>query len=65
MPKMKSHKGVLKRVKVTRNGKVRAQKCGARHLLSSKTRKRKRYLSQVGTLNDEPARKIRKMLGDS
>ncbi len=63
MPKMKGHKGAMKRVKVTRNGKVIAGKCGGRHLLSSKNRKRKRRLSQTGALNPEAGRKIREMLG--
>lgn len=32
MPKMKTHKGAKKRVKVTASGKVMAMKTGKRHL---------------------------------
>jgi ribosomal protein L35 len=44
MPKHKTNKGVAKRVKVTKNGKVLRSKAGRRHLLSSKTTKRKRNM---------------------
>ncbi len=44
MPKMKTRKGVTKRVRVTKNGKIMRRKAGLRHLLSSKSRKRKRQL---------------------
>ena len=44
MPKMKTRKGVTKRMRVTKNGKVMRRKAGLRHLLSSKSRKRKRQL---------------------
>ena len=36
MPKNKSHKGLLKRIKVTKTGKVRFRKPGSRHLKSNK-----------------------------
>jgi large subunit ribosomal protein L35 len=44
MPKMKTRKGVTKRVRVTKNGKIMRRKAGLRHLLSGKSRKRKRKL---------------------
>jgi large subunit ribosomal protein L35 len=44
MPKMKTRKGVTKRVRVTKNGKIMRRKAGLRHLLSGKSRKRKRQL---------------------
>jgi large subunit ribosomal protein L35 len=44
MPKIKTHRGTAKRVKVSANGKVmhRHQFSGCGHILSKKTRKRKR-----------------------
>jgi large subunit ribosomal protein L35 len=44
MPKIRTHRGTAKRVKVTGTGKVthRAQFSGCGHILSKKTRKRKR-----------------------
>ena len=37
MPKMKSHKGLLKRIKITKTGKVRFGRPGSRHLKSNKS----------------------------
>ncbi len=36
MPKNKSHKGLLKRAKITKSGRVRFRKPGSRHLKSNK-----------------------------
>jgi len=49
MPKMKSHRSAKKRFKMTATGKLKRQRAGKRHLLTSKSRKRKRNLgdSQV------------------
>jgi len=44
VPKQKTHKGIAKRMRVTRTGKIVRSKSGRRHLLSSKSRKRKRNL---------------------
>lgn len=49
MPKMKTHRGAAKRFKYTKNGKVKRFKAYKSHLLSSKTRKRKRNLRK-GTM---------------
>lgn len=50
MPKMKTRKGVTKRMRITKNGKVMRRKAGLRHLLSSKSRKRKRQLRGAVTV---------------
>ncbi|MGC8867813.1 MAG: 50S ribosomal protein L35 [Elusimicrobiales bacterium] len=34
MPKMKTHSGAKKRLKVTASGKIKWKKCGLRHLLT-------------------------------
>lgn len=44
MPKMKSHRGACKRFKRTGSGKIVHKRQGMGHLLSSKSRKRKRRL---------------------
>ena len=46
MPKMKTHKGAAKRIKVTGSGKVMRKKEGMGHLLAHKHRKRKRRLKK-------------------
>jgi len=50
MPKQKTRKGVTKRIRVTRRGKVMRGKAGRRHLLSNKSRKRKRQMRRKVTL---------------
>ena len=37
MPKQKPNKGLLKRVKITANGKIKRRKAGTGHLLSVKS----------------------------
>ncbi len=59
MPKMKRHKGLAKRMKVSGNGKVRRYKCGRRHLLSHKTAKRRRRLRGVEVVLGTVGRKIK------
>lgn len=49
MPKLKTKKTVAKRFKKTASGKLTRGKAYKRHILTSKTRKRKRHLKQ-GTL---------------
>ncbi len=44
MPKMKTHKGSLKRFRVTATGKLKRPQAGKKHLNSHKATKRKRQL---------------------
>ncbi len=52
MPKLKTHKGASKRFKKTGTGKITRHHAFARHILTSKTRSRKRKLKQ-GVVADE------------
>lgn len=56
MPKLKTHKGAAKRFKKTGTGKVVRRHSGARHILTSKARSRKRRLTQgvVADPADQP-----------
>ena len=65
MPKMKTHKGLKKRFKVTANGKVMHKPCGSSHLNSHKSGKKIRNLRRKKALKvgAESAR-IRKALRD-
>jgi len=62
MPKMKTHKGLKSRVRVTRNGKVVRRKAGKSHLMSSKNGKRSRQLRKPVTVGGEYAKTIRNNL---
>jgi large subunit ribosomal protein L35 len=45
MPKMKTHKATVKRLKVTGSGRVMHKRCGVSHLLMRKSAGRKRRLA--------------------
>ncbi|MCA9256901.1 MAG: 50S ribosomal protein L35 [Phycisphaerales bacterium] len=64
MPKMKTHKGLLKRVKVSARGKVRYNRSNAGHLMSGKDGNRCRRMRKHSVLsNPKLASRIRRMLG--
>ncbi len=46
MPKLKTHKGLKKRIKVGARGKIKRSKAGKGHLLSGKTGRRKEHLGK-------------------
>ena len=51
MPKMKTHRGLAKRVRRTPSGRLKRRRAFHSHLLSSKSKKRKRHL-RGGTVVD-------------
>ncbi len=63
MPKMKTHKGMKKRVKVTARGKITFHKHNKGHLLSNKSGKQKRKLRRLKTLTGPFATKMITLLG--
>jgi large subunit ribosomal protein L35 len=60
--KAKTHRATAKRLRKTRTGKVVAHKAFASHLLSHKSRKRKRHLKKQMTLSPAAVRNINKIL---
>jgi large subunit ribosomal protein L35 len=63
MPKMKSHTGMGKRVKVTGRGKIVAQQAGMRHNLEKKSSTRTRRLAGTVEVSNVDTRRINKLLG--
>jgi large subunit ribosomal protein L35 len=63
MPKLKTHSGTKDRVKVTKNGKVRAGHPNMNHFLQKKSGGRKRSLSGLSTMSSSHAKTIKKRLG--
>jgi len=53
MPKLKTHKGIKKRFKVSANGKVSHKRCGSSHLMSHKSGKQVRRLRKKSVLKVE------------
>ncbi|MGB3241687.1 MAG: 50S ribosomal protein L35 [Candidatus Omnitrophota bacterium] len=62
MPKLKTKKGVKKRFKLTKTGKIKRAKAGGRHILSKKTRKRKRALRKSDVVDSTMEKKIRRLM---
>ena len=60
--KIKTHRGAAKRFKRTKNGKFLRGKAFKQHLLTSKTRKRKRGLRGSANVADVDAAKLARML---
>lgn len=63
MPKMKTHSGAKKRIRVTGSGKLMRQRAGKRHLNEGKPTKRTRRLSVDVELSKADQRQARKLLG--
>lgn len=63
MPKLKTHSGTKDRVRVTKNGKVRAGHPNMNHFLRKKSGGRKRALTGLSTRTGKQARSIKRNLG--
>jgi len=62
MPKLKTHSGAAKRFKKTATGKVKRGHAFARHILTTKTTKKKRHLDKDVMLDKADERKIKRMI---
>ncbi len=62
MPKLKTHRGAAKRFKKTGTGKFVRSKAFKQHILTSKTRSRKRGLKGTTLVADVDQAKLRLML---
>jgi len=63
MPKMKTRKAIVKRVKVTARGKIMRHRPLTGHLKSSKSPKRRRNLRKTRLVSKGFARQAKKLLG--
>ncbi|MEN8154521.1 MAG: 50S ribosomal protein L35 [Acidobacteriota bacterium] len=62
MPKLKTHRGAKKRIKVTGSGKLMRMKANASHILTKKNRKRKRNLKKAVVVVKEEFKRIKDLL---
>lgn len=62
MPKLKTHRGAAKRFKLTGTGKVRRRHASMNHILTKKTRKRKRRLRKGTMVSSAFAKSVRRMI---
>lgn len=63
MPKMKTHKGTAKRVKVTKTGKLLRRRAFGNHLLSKKSKGRKRVIKTEAVISGSHAKNLKKAIG--
>jgi len=64
MPKMKTHSGTKKRLKVTATGKLKRGRPGTSHLAPGKTQKRIRHLRKQTTVSSGDLKRIRKQVAN-
>jgi large subunit ribosomal protein L35 len=62
LPKLKTHKGAAKRFKRTGTGKLVRKRAMARHILTSKSRQRKRRLRRQTSVSSGDFQRIDRML---
>lgn len=62
MPKMKSHRGAAKRIKLTGTGKARRSKAGKNHMLEHKSATRRRRLNHPAGLSKDDEHRTKRLL---
>ncbi len=62
MPKLKTKKGIRKRFRITKSGKIKHGKAGKGHLNSSKQEERKRKLKRPALVDKGQERMLKRML---
>ena len=62
MPKNKQHKGILKRIRISKTGKVRHKTAGHKHLRSGKGGKRLRQMRKDPYMANPEAKRLEKLL---
>jgi large subunit ribosomal protein L35 len=62
MPKMKTKRGAAKRFKITASGKVKRARGYRRHILTTKSRKRKRQLRRGALVSPANEKAMNRLL---
>jgi large subunit ribosomal protein L35 len=63
VPKIKTQKGIAKRIRVTRNGKLMRASAWKSHLLEHKSQKRKRKYENEQPVSKADRKTVRRALG--
>ena len=63
MPKLKTHKGTAKRIKLTSTGKLTRRRAFGNHMLSKKSKSRKRNFNTPATITGGMAKNAKRALG--
>lgn len=62
MPKMRTHAGTKKRIKVTGSGEFKRGRAGNRHLAPGKTQKQKRQIRKFSLVTSSDKKRIKQIL---
>jgi len=62
MPKMKTNSGAKKRFTLTATGKIKRKHAYKSHILTKKSKKRKKRLTKVTMMNNSDAQRMRKLI---
>lgn len=63
MPKLKTHKGTAKRIKLTSTGKLTRRRAFGTHLLAKKSKSRKRAINKPAAITGSIAKNVKRALG--
>ena len=63
MPKLKTHKGTAKRIKITSTGKLTRRRAYGNHLLAKKSKSRKRTINSSAAVTGAMAKNVKRALG--
>lgn len=59
MPKMKSKRALMKRIKITKSGKIMHKSAYTGHLAPRKTTKQKRHLRKIRQMHESDVKRVR------
>lgn len=63
MPKLKTHKGTAKRIKMTSTGKLTRRRAFGGHMLAKKSKSRKRRINSTAMITGSMAKNARRAMG--
>jgi large subunit ribosomal protein L35 len=63
MPKLKTHKGTAKRIKITGSGKLVRERAFGNHILAKKSKSRKRNIKKSAVVTGKIAKNVKTALG--
>lgn len=63
MPKLKTHKGTAKRIKISGTGKLIRERAFGNHILAKKSKSRKRNMKTAAVIQGKIAKNVKSALG--
>ncbi len=63
MPKIKTHKGTAKRIKMTSTGKLTRRRAFGSHILAKKSKSRKRAINTTALVTGAIAKNVKRAIG--